>query len=74
MTANPNLASDQKSLGKQGAFIDDTAPPMSTSGADRSSGSTDKGSNDRPSNTGACSTNAMPHRINNKMSRKHLLA
>ena len=25
MTANPNLASDQKSLGKQGAFIDDNA-------------------------------------------------
>ena len=25
MTANPNLASDQKSLGKQGAFIDDKA-------------------------------------------------
>ncbi len=23
MTANPNLAADQKSLGKQGAFIDD---------------------------------------------------
>ncbi len=25
MTANPNLAADQKSLGKQGAFIDDNA-------------------------------------------------
>jgi hypothetical protein len=25
MTANPNLAVDQKSLGKQGAFIDDSA-------------------------------------------------
>ncbi len=25
MTANPNLASDQKSLGKWGAFIDDNA-------------------------------------------------
>ena len=26
MTANPNLAPDQKSLGKQGAFIDANAP------------------------------------------------
>ena len=25
MTANPNLAVDQKSLGKQGAFIEDSA-------------------------------------------------
>ena len=25
MTANPNLTADQKSLGKQGAFIDDNA-------------------------------------------------
>ncbi len=27
MTANPKLASDQKNLGNQGAFIDDKANP-----------------------------------------------
>ena len=28
MTANPKLASDQKNLGNQGAFIDDNAQTM----------------------------------------------
>ena len=33
MTANPNLASDQKSLGKRGAFIDDNTPVEATQSA-----------------------------------------